>query len=318
MNELPQTTTSSARFIKPKRVRYIKLGRAGRWEKECIADGIIRIGYGTGKPAQFALCHARQWAELTDAFLADQKDKGTATRFTNELRLFFEDVGDTLWITFVGEQLYWCLLTPEPAEIHSDCDGVFRKVAHSWQGKDISGQPLTKDRLSGALSKLSAYRGASCDVDVYDYAVRRINAQKIPEVEIAVTAVSELTKAIIGIVRLLRDKDFEILVELIFSNSGWQRQGATGKTQKTLDLDLLLPSTGERAFVQVKSETTLVELHSYITQLGDLSDFDRMFYVYHSGDISTDDERVILIGPAKLAEMVMEAGLVNWVLRKVS
>lgn len=155
-------------------------------------------------------------------------------------------------------------------------------------------------------------------MDVHDYAVRRINAQKIPEVEIAVTAVSELTKAIIGIVRLLRDKDFEILVELIFSNSGWQRQGATGKTQKTLDLDLLLPSTGERAFVQVKSETTLVELHSYITQLVDLRDFDRMFYVYHSGDISTDDERVILIGPAKLAEMVMEAGLVNWVLRKVS
>ncbi len=41
------------------------------------------------------------------AFGAEGKVKGTATRFTNELRLFFEDVGSMLWITFVGERLFW-------------------------------------------------------------------------------------------------------------------------------------------------------------------------------------------------------------------
>jgi hypothetical protein len=31
-----------------------------------------------------------------------------------------------------------------------------------------------------------------------------------------------------------------------------------------------------------------------------------------------DDERVTLIGPEKLSEMVVEAGLVGWLIRKVS
>ncbi len=43
-----------------------------------------------------------------------------------------------------------------------------------------------------------------------------------------------------------------------------------------------------------------------------------MFYVFHTGDAKTDDERVRVIGPEKLAEMVIDAGLVNWLVRKVS
>jgi hypothetical protein len=42
-----------------------------------------------------------------------------------------------------------------------------------------------------------------------------------------------------------------------------------------------------------------------------------MFYVFHSGVAATDDERVTIIGPEKLAETVVEAGLVNWLIRKV-
>ena len=104
----------------------------------------------------------------------------------------------------------------------------------------------------------------------------------------------------------------------MFSTSGWRRQGIVGKTQKTLDLDLLLPSTGERAFVQVKSRTTTAELASYVAQLDSLGPYDRMFYVFHTGTASTDDERVTVMGPDRLAELVVEAGLVDWLLRKVS
>jgi hypothetical protein len=91
-----------------------------------------------------------------------------------------------------------------------------------------------------------------------------------------------------------------------------------GKTQKTLDLDIMLPSTGERAFVQVKSKTTSAELEEYVRKLKDEGPYERMFYVYHSGEAETDDERVSVIGPKKLAELVVDAGLVNWLIRKVS
>ncbi len=117
---------------------------------------------------------------------------------------------------------------------------------------------------------------------------------------------------------LLGPKDFELLVDLVFSTSGWRRQGAVGGTQKTKDLFLTLPSTGEFAFVQVKSKTNSSELKSYIDQINNFPDETRMFYVYHSGEAKTDDDRVTLIGPQKLADLVVNAGLINWLISKAS
>jgi hypothetical protein len=319
MSEPVDQTHAEQTAVRAERVRYIKLGREGRWEKECSAKGIIRFGYGSATAERFPLCRERRWDDLTQSFIAQGKDKGTATRFTNETRLFFEDDGSILWITFIGERLCWGFLEPEPAERHEDGDGIYRKVRGGWRWTDLKGEPLTKDRLSGALTKLAAYRGTSCDVDVAEYVVRRINGQKTPEVERAVVALEEMKKSVLGMMELLGPRDFETLVDLVFSISGWRRQGVVGKTQKTLDLDLILPSTGERAFVQVKSETDSKELADYVAKIDELGPYDRMFFVHHSTrEVETDDERVIVVGPEKLAELVVDAGLVTWLTRKVS
>jgi hypothetical protein len=304
--------------IHPKRVRYIKLGREGRWEEECLKKGIIRFGYGSATDKRFPICQKSCWPDLMASFIEEGKDKGTATRFTNETRLFFEDAGSVLWITFIHEQLQWGFLKPKAAERHESGDGVFRVVEGGWRSTDINGEPLTKDRLSGAVTKLAAYRGTSCDVDVADYVIRRINGQKTPEVERAVAAIQELKASVVEMVKLLGPKDFENLVDLVFSISGWRRLGVVGKTQKTLDLDLLLPSTGERAFVQVKSKTNQAEFNEYVAQFEALETFDRMFFVFHSGNAQTDDAGLTVIGPDKLAEMVVDAGLATWLVRKVS
>ena len=304
--------------IRPARVRYIKLGEGGRWEKQCLEKGIIRFGFGSSNAERFPLCRARRWDELTKSFIAAGKTDGTATRFTNETRLFFEDDGSTLWITFVGERLCWGLLEPSPPERHTDGDGVWRTIVGGWRWSDVNGEQLTKDRFSGALTKLAAYRGTSCDVDVAAYVVRRINGQKTPEVERAVAALGNMRESVLRLMKLLGPRDFETLVDLVFSTSGWRRQGIVGKTQKTLDLDLILPSTGERAFVQVKSKTTSAELAEYVGKLDDHGPYDRMFYVFHSGEATTDDESVTIVGPDELAGLVLDAGLVNWLIRKVS
>jgi hypothetical protein len=304
--------------IKPTRVRYIKLGGGGQWEKECIESGIIRFGFGTASAERFPLCRDGKWDELARSFIATGRTRGTATRFTNETRLFFQDDGATLWITFVGERLCWGFVVPTSPKRHSDGDGVWRTVADGWRWTDINGEQLTKERLSGALTKLAAYRGTSCHVDVADYVTRRINGHKTPEVERAVAALQTVTQSVGELMKLLGPRDFETLVDLVFSTSGWRRQGVVGKTQKTLDLDLVLPSTGERAFVQVKSKTTSAELAEYVGKLENLGPYDRMFYVFHSGEADTDDDRVSVIGPDKLAELVVDAGLMNWLIRKVS
>jgi hypothetical protein len=123
--------------------------------------------------------------------------------------------------------------------------------------------------------------------------------------------------AVLDLMKLLEPWDLQTLVDLVFSTSGWRRQGPSGKTHKTLDMDLILPSTGERVFVQVKSKTNSAELAEYVAKLHELDFYQRMFFIYHSGEAETDDERVIVIGPEKLAEMAVEAGLVTWLIRKV-
>jgi hypothetical protein len=218
--------TQKMATISPIRVRYIKLGEKGKWEKECIEKGIIRFGFGSSTAERFPLCRAGRWNALRKSFIAAGKDKGTATRFTKEMRLFFKDPGSTLWITFVGERLYWGFLESTPPKRHADGNSVLRKISSgAWRCTDLHGEELTKDRLSGALTKLAAYRGTSCRVDVADYAVRRINGQKTPEVERAVAASKQMRTSALELMKLLTLRDFETLVDLVFSTSGWRRQG---------------------------------------------------------------------------------------------
>jgi hypothetical protein len=292
-------------------------GASRPWERECLEKGIIRIGFGSAQRERFELCQDGRWSDLSASFITEGRDKGRATQSTNELRLFFEDVGSILSITFVGERLCWGLVDATRAEPHPDGDGVWRPIRDGWRWTDLHGEQLTKVRLSGALTKLVAYRGTSCDVDVSDYVIRRINGKKTPAVERALAASTEMKASVLGLMRLLGPRDFELLVDLVFTTSGWRRIGTVGKTQKTLDLDMVLPSTGERAFVQVKAQTTPAEFNEYLAAFQD-GPHTRMFYVFHSGTAETADPRVTVIGPEKLADLVMEAGLAGWLIQKVS
>ena len=110
-----------------------------------------------------------------------------------------------------------------------------------------------------------------------------------------------------------------VLVDLVFANSGWRRLGEVGKTQKTVDIELMLPTTGERAFVQVKSSASKQDLTQYVERLKDSRAYDRMFFVWHSGDVGeVEESNVVLIGPDRLARMVFDAGLTSWLREKVS
>ena len=304
--------------IHAKRVRYIKLGREGGWEDECLKNGIVRFGFGSGTDERFPICRDGKWLELTASFLASGKDKGTATRFTNETRLFFEDDGLILWITFMFEKLHWGFLTPTPAEKHGSGDGVYRKVAGGWKSADIKDNLLTKNTLSGVVTKLAAYRGTSCDAsDAADYVIRRINGQQSPQAEKASAVLDDLKFAVLDMIQLLNDKDFETLVDLIFIRSGWRRIGQVGGLQKTIDIPLILPTTGEKAFVQVKSKASQAEFDEYANLFRSL-DYNRMFYAYHKGTVTTGDDGISLLDGSKLAEMAVDAGLVSWLIEKVA
>ena len=223
---------SKVEVISPTRVRYIKLGEGGRWEKHCLDRGLLRLGFGTGTAERFRQCSRGQWDALTARFIARGKDKGTATRHTNEIRAFFEDDGSTLWITFIGERLCWGFVDKRPPRPVSALDGSCRAIKGGWRWTDLKGEPLTKERLSGSLTKLTAYRGTSCAVQQSDYVVRRINGHKIPEVERALAATATIKVALLDVIQLLEPRDFELLVDLVFTTSGWRRVGVVERRRR--------------------------------------------------------------------------------------
>jgi hypothetical protein len=304
--------------VAPKTVRYVKLGEGGMWEEDCFARGVLRMGFGSDDDRGFALCQAHDWTGFAAMWREYGKAPGVATRFANETRQFVEDDGSTLWITFAGQRLLWAMLEPEGAlERTYDGDSTARSVVGGWRDADIKGTPLIKGNLPGDLVSLAAYRGTSCNVPRPGYVVRKINGQRADEVEAAEVALSAMRDAMLALVRSLQPDDFELLVDLLFTQSGWRRVGILGRTQKTLDLDLVLPSTGERAMVQVKSRTSSHELAEYVSQLEEGGPHKRLFYAFHSGDAVATDPRVSVLGPDRIADMTLDAGLMRWVMEKV-
>jgi len=297
------------------RLYYIKLGRAGDWEAECLRDGVLRFGY---LEAPHDLCARGDWQGVREAMMAIRGDAGTATRDVNQIRAYYEADEDAIFITFVGGLLWWCRLTG-PVEVLDDRSHR-RRTVEGWRNTSVNGTLLSADRLSGSLLKVQMFRGTICEVRARNYLLGKLGDRVSPEIAAAEVAERALMDAIVGLMRLLTWQDFELLVDLVFSTSGWRRVGQVGRTQKTVDLELVLPSTAERAFVQVKSQATSATLNDYVARLAQAEAYDRMFLVWHTGDLAEEGgpAGVILLGPRRLSRMVLDAGLSSWLREKVS
>ncbi|MBK7654606.1 MAG: hypothetical protein IPJ18_05205 [Betaproteobacteria bacterium] len=252
------------------RALFIKLGEGGRWELDCIRrDATLRFGY---QEIPHSVCErARQsgdWSEVEAAARAFSKDKGSATRHVNQVREFYEAGEDVLWITFHSDRLWWCFskfgVTGQPGE------EKLRRVAGKWSDEDIKGQPLLKGRISGRLLAVQGFMGTICSVSELEYLLCKINGNVEPHVATAQSAFENLQEALVPIIRRLHHKDLEILADLIFRQSGWQRVGVSGGTEKDIDLDLISPVTGERVAAQVKSRAGADVWRAYRTKYADM------------------------------------------------
>lgn len=295
---------------------FVKLGEGGAWESSCLADGTIRFGY---HETPQDLCVQGEWEKVRAFWIQQRGNEGTATNDTRQIRTFFEASEDDIFVTFSKGYLWWCRPSGVPV-VQSAGDGSrLRRTVDGWRNTSIRGEPLLISRLSGKLAKTQMYQGTICEIEERAYLLRRINDQQTPEVLEAEATEQVLVKQILAMVRLLTPKDFELMVELIFSRSGWQRQSSTGGSQKTIDLDLLLPTTRERAFVQVKSRTNTAQFDEYAAEFVSTDAHARMFYVWHTGAVDTvAPAGITLWGPDDIGSKVLDAGLLAWLKDRVS
>lgn len=304
--------------INPKRAYYIKLGRNGAWEEECLKEKqILRLGY---QQISDDLCRQGKWDEVRSILFGIRNDIGTAKRDENQIRYFYEADNKTLWTTFFGDRLYWCFSEPQITQLPDKTKT--RPVIGEWSSMDIYGKPLKKIQLSGSLLSMEGFRGTICRVKELNYLTRKINGIVQPEVEEALLAKAELESKTAAVIQKLTWKDFELLIDLIFRQAGWQRMSILGKTGKSIDLDLLHPLTDERFVIQVKSSAKLAQLEHFREKLTEYQDYDRAYFIVHSpkGRLAQargiDDIEVWL--PDDIAHLVVIYGLTDWVINKAT
>jgi hypothetical protein len=300
----------------PKDIFFIKLGMGGQYETECIEkNNTIKLGYDE---ISHDLCIKGEW----DTVLSEIQNKyktwpSATTSHRNQVRRFYEEPEETLWITFYKNKLWHCYAK---REIILNPDGTKeRKTLNGWSDSDTNGKQLFIQALSGRLTKVQGFRGTICDIKEKIYLLHKINGTQSPELIAVEESVFSLKKALTTLLRSLNWKDFETLVDLIFRAAGWSRIGVAGKTVKTIDLELISPVTNERALVQIKSESNLQTFIEYKDKFKDMAEYEKYFFIVHtpSADLrnyieSETETEVLIYDDKKLVDLCINAGLIEW------
>lgn len=310
---------SSVHPIAPKQVRYIKLGAGGAWVDHCLDQGELQFGY---KDIPHEPCLAGNWNEVLDLLTRTGRSTAKARDALREIRDFYSLSADCLWITFARGHLWWAFAAPEVIWLGPEEDGRgarMRKTIDGWHKTDIKGEALATNALSSRLTQVAAYRQTICAVKASDYLLDRINGIDPPVVTRARAAKDAMVAVAAEMVRDLHWGDFETLVDLIFARSGWQRVSRVGGTQADIDLILRQPTTGETAFVQVKSQARQSVLDDYIERFRASEACDRGFFVCHteSGSLQKPgDAKIHIWAGSAIADAAVAAGLFDWLVER--
>jgi hypothetical protein len=303
--------------IRAQQAYYIKLGSGGEWEQECIRKTqTLRFGY---REIPHDLCASGRWADVKTSLVEMRADKGAATRDLTQIRAFYEAGDDVLWVTFHGNYLWWCF---SKRLLRVLADGSKERPAiGAWSSSDVRRRPLSMDRLRGSLLAMQAYRGTICAVREFEYLLNKLNGLTPKAVEEAQTALKNLTDKIEHLIRGLHPADFELLIDLMFRETGWKRVGQLGKTQKDIDLELVSPVTNEKMMVQVKSQSGPAEFKEYKERFATLGGYSKGYFIVHTPDKALEsmepgEDDLRYLGPKQVAKLCVDYGLADWLISK--
>lgn len=306
--------------LSPSNILYIKLGVAGSFEEESIKNGKIIIDY---REVNHIDCLNEDWKKVESKMKG--KGRGSAKNHVRQLKSFYKSDEKVLWVTFYGNRLWWCfskkVVREKSIVINSEEVKIkYRKVLGKWSDCDIHGKPLLTNRLSGGLLATQGYRGTICSVKAGEYLVRKINGVDSLEINEANKSIVELKNNLVSLISSLWWDDFEVLIDLIFHGAGWRRVSVLGKTQKSIDLELINPLTQETAIVQVKSESNEREFIRYQEEFKSMK-ADKKFFIVNSRDNfkkSYKNGSVRLYFCEDVAKLVINIGLIDWVVKKAT
>jgi hypothetical protein len=298
-------------------VRYIKLGRNGKWAPDALKEGIIPFGY---RAIDHQACLEGKWDEVRDQLAAMGRTANGVSQGLRELKDFYGLPTDTLWVTIADGHLWWSLGQGPVIGVggrDAELPARYRRTRAGWSRTSLSGEPLTVRSLSSDLTRTANYQMTICAIQRADYLLRRIRGEPYPLFETATAVRAEMRAIADRMIRQLDWRDFEILVDLIFARGGWQRSGVLGKNQADVDLILIHPTIGETAWVQIKSQASQVQLEDYLDRYRRDGSCDRFFFICHSalGGLSLPAGPGLHLWTAEhLADAAIRTWLFDWLL----
>jgi hypothetical protein len=312
----------------PDDVRYIKLGQRNLWWPLAKETKTLRLGF---RHFDFQLCSDGEWENAKNGFAKERPDlsPGKITSATNQVREFFELPESTLWFTLADGDLWWCFVDALVEDIFADGDvekesregARVRHTIDGWHNIDLEGKRLRADSMTSKITKVISFQETICRPHGKEDLLRILRCQPSPKRVLASKTSDELVRNIGDILDQLQFDDFELLVELIFSSSGWRRISSVGGNQKFSDMALMLPTSGERCLVQVKSQSSFATFKGYAKEFQNYEGYSRMFFAYHTPVElfeNPDASRVSIWGRYDVAKQVLRAGLVEWVLDRTT
>jgi hypothetical protein len=176
---------------------------------------------------------------------------------------------------------------------------------------------LVTTELPGIVTTTSGYQATICEPVGWKEILRIIRNEVDEDARVAALARQKYEDAIAKLVARLRDKDFEILIDLILSRTGWVRLGKVGGPTEGIDLEVENATSNEIAFVQVKSNATQAVLDDYVSRFNARRDrYHRMIFAVHSpkGVLTSQASQLVSIWTGKdIARRVVQLGLGDWV-----
>lgn len=303
-----------------KRAYYLKLGESGAYETE-LNDGIkARIGW---KNIDIADIITNNWNRIFSDIKKDFQDRSKNTGWTNDynaLKTFCEITENDVVITFANSKLYWCKLSNEP--IQKDNISKFRNTQLKWSSQNIFGKELYINEISGKITKTIGFKATLCNIDEIETLKRIINGERNPIVIEIENKKNEIIHLLLEALSNLHWKDFEILTDLIFRQSGWQRISMLGESMKYADLELEDPITKDKYQVQVKASAGINEFEEYAKNFIN-SNFRKLFFVVFQPkneliNYKHNYENIQILTGIELCKMIIDLGLMNWVLNRIN
>lgn len=307
----------------PRSVRFVKNGEGGRWWKAAKANGQVHLGWSR-VPAELLLTGNLAAIDRLGPEVFGNT-QSVATRDRNALRVLLDRPSQHLWVTFQDGFMWWCTVRDQaevsPTGESRDQGHFWLNCAEPWSNRSLGGKLLATADLPGIATTTAGFRGTVCEPAGWK-AIRRIILDEVDSQVVAAAKAREAYEAAVGaLVTRLHDKDFEVLVDLILSRSGWARVAKLGGVTEGIDVEVENAASQEIAFVQVKSTAGQPVLDDYVARFHERRErYARMIFAVHTtkGKLTVPGSEPIQVWNGdRIAQLVVSLGLGDWVGRRL-